>query len=57
LLAEMEHRRWNSEKINNGWKYGTVRDDKNKIHDCLIPWKEFPEEIIGYDPSTVITEK
>lgn len=53
VLAEMEHKRWNSEKIDNGWRYGKVRDDKNKIHDCLIPWIKLSEEIKGYDRDAV----
>jgi len=42
-MAEMEHVRWMNEKINDGWKYGPVRNDEKKIHPSLIPWDELPE--------------
>jgi hypothetical protein len=44
LLAEMEHQRWLEEKIAFGWRYGELRDDKNKIHPALLPWRPLSEE-------------
>ena len=43
LMARLEHKRWNAERILNGWKYGKVRDDRRKIHPCLVPFEELPE--------------
>jgi hypothetical protein len=43
LLAEMEHERWIEEKLRKGWKYGPTRDDKAKIHPCLVLWNELPD--------------
>ncbi len=37
-MAEMEHGRWNVERLRDGWRFGKPRDDKAKIHDCLVPW-------------------
>jgi hypothetical protein len=31
------------EKITNGWIYGKTRDDKNKIHNCLLRYNELDE--------------
>ncbi len=43
LMAILEHKRWNAERLLNGWKYGKVRDDRRKIHPCLVPFEELPE--------------
>ena len=37
-MAELEHGRWNVERLRNGWRPGKTRDDARKIHDCLLPW-------------------
>ena len=34
-LAQLEHQRWMSEKLNAGWRYGQPRDDERKIHPDL----------------------
>jgi ppGpp synthetase/RelA/SpoT-type nucleotidyltranferase len=47
-MAEMEHGRWNVERLQNGWRYGT-RDDKARLHDCLVSWADLPESIRKYD--------
>jgi hypothetical protein len=39
-LAKMEHERWCREKQNQGWIYGTIRDDKIKVHPSLIPYED-----------------
>jgi hypothetical protein len=48
-MAELEHGRWNVERLGNGWRSGKPRDDEKKIHDCLVPWSELPENIRDYD--------
>ena len=42
-MAEMEHGRWNVERLRNGWRYGKDRDDDNKLHDCLVSWAQLPD--------------
>jgi hypothetical protein len=37
-LAKMEHERWCGQKIKQGWKYGSKRDNKLKLHPSLVPW-------------------
>lgn len=44
LLAEMEHNRWCAERLLAGWKFGTPRDDRHKIHDALVPWPALSDE-------------
>ncbi|HII99085.1 MAG TPA: PAS domain-containing protein [Methanoregula sp.] len=43
FLSEREHEQWMAERKRKGWEYGRVRDDQQKIHDCIIPWEELPE--------------
>jgi len=42
-MAMVEHLRWSWEKRLNGWTYGKVRDEKNRIHPDLIPYNELGE--------------
>ena len=43
FLAEREHEQWMEERIKKGWVYGKIRDDQQKIHDCIVPWAHLPE--------------
>jgi len=52
-MAEMEHGRWNVERLQNGWRHG-VRDNDAKLHDCLIPWSELADGIRKYDRLGVV---
>jgi hypothetical protein len=53
-IAELEHGRWHVERLRDGWRFGTNRDDLQKIHDCLVPWCELPEQFKKYDRGAVI---
>jgi ppGpp synthetase/RelA/SpoT-type nucleotidyltranferase len=48
-MAELEHGRWNLDRLSDGWRFGRPRDDARKLHDCLVPWNELPEDIKKYD--------
>ena len=52
-MAEMEHGRWNIERLRNGWRYGKVRDNHKKIHNNLVPWDQLPAETKKYDLEAV----
>jgi hypothetical protein len=43
FLAEKEHEQWVAERVRKGWVFGKVRDDHQKIHDCIVPWEGLPE--------------
>ena len=43
-LAEKEHERWMETKLAAGWKYGSKTDMDKKLNQCLLTWKELPEE-------------
>ncbi|WP_374692494.1 RyR domain-containing protein [Accumulibacter sp.] len=47
-MAELEHGRWNLERLRDGWRFGP-RNDARKRHDCLVPWSELPDDIREYD--------
>ena len=53
FMAELEHGRWNVERLRNGWRPGKLRDDAKKIHNCLVPWRELPVHIKKYDRKSV----
>ena len=48
-LAENAHDMWAVQRINDGWNYGTKRDDQAKQHPCLVPYEELPEGEKEYD--------
>ena len=53
ILAQMEKRRWNAERLLSGWIYGEERNNDLKIHPLLIPWEELDEEEKKKDRDTV----
>ena len=40
VMAKMEHARWCKLKMDQGWKYAEVRDDKKKLHPSLLGWED-----------------
>ena len=38
-----QHNSWMKEKLDNGWKYGKVKDSKKKTHPSLVPYDKLPE--------------
>jgi len=51
-LAQLEHARWNMERLLDGWKPGP-RDPIAKTSPFLVPWSELDEETRGYDYDAV----
>jgi hypothetical protein len=43
ILAEAEHERWMQSKRDDGWAYAPQTDKVKRLHNCLVPWKELPE--------------
>jgi len=52
-MAEMEHGRWNIDRLTNNWRPGKTRDDDKKIHPSIVPWKKLPNSIRKYDIDAV----
>jgi hypothetical protein len=48
-MAEMEHARWNVERLLNGWKWARERDISNKRSPYIVGWTKLPEDIKEYD--------
>jgi hypothetical protein len=52
-MAQMEHGRWNVERLRDGWRPGP-RDDQKRLHDCLATWADLPDKPIrDYDRDAV----
>lgn len=54
LLAEHTHDIWAQQRIDQGWDVGEKRDDDKKLHPCLVPYKELPEDEKVYDRNTAL---
>lgn len=37
------HDKWSEQKVNDGWKYGPVKDADARLHPCLVPYDDLPE--------------
>jgi len=42
-MSRVEHIRWSWDKRLNGWIYGSIKDNANKIHPGLLPFEDLPE--------------
>lgn len=40
---EQSHESWLKQKIDDGWKYGEVKDAAKKEHPCFMPYAELPQ--------------
>ena len=48
-LAENAHEVWAKTKLQDGWRYGPLRDNARKIHPEIIPYDELTEGEKEYD--------
>jgi ppGpp synthetase/RelA/SpoT-type nucleotidyltranferase len=53
IMAELEHGRWNAERLLAGWKLGP-KDVAKKTSPYLVAWDELSEEIRAYDRDAVL---
>jgi hypothetical protein len=42
--AEQQHTQWMTMRLEAGWKLGPIKDIEKKIHPCLVPYDQLPEE-------------
>lgn len=40
---DAQHNSWMQQKLDDGWVYGTIKDEVNKTHPCIVPYNELPE--------------
>ena len=52
FMAELEHGRWNVERLTGGWRPGP-RNDEKKLNPALVPWKDLEEATRNYDRNAV----
>jgi hypothetical protein len=52
-MAEMEHARWNVERLLDGWKRAKERDIPKKRSPYIEGWSKLPEDNKEYDRKTV----
>jgi hypothetical protein len=43
LLAQNAHDIWALKRIEEGWRYGSQRNDETREHPCLVPYDELPD--------------
>lgn len=55
VLAENVHETWAKGRMDAGWRFGKVRDEKNKLHPCLVPYSDLSEAEKDYDRQTAIS--
>jgi hypothetical protein len=53
-LAENAHDVWAQQRLAEGWRYGPHRDDHNKEHPSLVPYKHLSESEKEYDRSVAM---
>ena len=52
LIAANVHDVWAAGRIEEGWTYGPVKDDRTKTTPLLIPYESLPESEKDYDRNT-----
>lgn len=55
VLALHEHERWMNERLRRGWTYGPVVNMQERVHNCLVPWSQLPEDQREKDRNTIRT--
>ena len=53
LLARLEHDRWSSEKIAEGWSFCELKDEQRKLSPYVVAYDKLSEEVKGYDRQAV----
>lgn len=53
FLAEMEHGRWNVERLLEGWRWGEKKDTAKKKSPYLVSWSDLPDDVKEWDRATV----
>lgn len=51
-IAKNVHEVWSVGRMKDGWTYGEERNDAEKHHPCLVPYKELTEMEKEYDRNT-----
>lgn len=52
-LARLEHQRWMAWRVLNGWRYGPVRNDIDKLHPDIVAYEALAENTKAKDRANV----
>ena len=52
-MSARVHDDWNAQKVADGYKYGPVRDDTNKVNPYMCSYEDLTEEVKHWDRVTV----
>jgi ryanodine receptor 2 len=53
-MAKNVHEVWAQSRMEQGWTYGSERNDQLKQHPCLVAYEELPEVEKAYDRDTAV---
>ena len=53
-IAENVHEVWAAGRVQEGWTYGSTRDDLLKQTPCLVPYSQLPESEKEFDRKTAL---
>lgn len=53
FMAEMEHGRYNAERLSTGWRLGDENDATRRTNPTLVAWDSLPNSIKQYDRDAV----
>ena len=53
-LAANNHDNWALQRISEGWRLGSDRNDKAKTHPDLVPYEELQDSEKEYDRRSVV---
>jgi len=54
LIAKNVHDVWAAGRIEEGWKYGPVKNSETLETPCLIPYEDLKEQEKAYDKNTAL---
>lgn len=52
-LAEIEHARWNAERLFGGWRHAPEKNIEKKLTPYLVSWENLPDYIKKFDRNAV----
>ena len=56
-LAEIIHRMWMIDRRLDGWRFGTLRDNKRKLHPDLCVYKKLSEDVKALDRAQITLQQ
>ncbi len=48
-LSKVEHQSWMIDRLQGGWKFAEVRDDRKRFHPNIAPYRELTEDVKELD--------